>query len=149
VQSSAKSEPTVVDSNTNSKKMNRQLVHQHLMNTRSDQEIKQYKEVGGYAVPDIGVFHFTCQNTKELYLRVTDFANQSGFSLSLQVYNYLNRKIQLRFFCTYMAPGFESGAHLRGACSFQLRYQQNDNTRLWSLMDFDEMHIHPCNQYLK
>jgi len=47
--------------------------------------------------------------------------------------------------CSYRAPGHEAGNLNLGKCTFNIRYKQNPYTKYYSLMDYDDMHIHPVN----
>jgi hypothetical protein len=98
-------------------------------------------------------------------LRVKNAAKKNHINVVVAQGNNINVKKhpKISFSCNYKAPGPDpklpsakeivdtvgfGRAFIKGKCTFNLRYKMNESTKLWSLVDYDDLHIHPCNKHM-
>jgi hypothetical protein len=119
------------------------------MNRRTEQEQQQYAETGAYAI-SIKEFEITTVNRHELFVRCLQVANRIGFNLRVSIGQAFYDPCLLKMQCMYSAPNTNAaaGGQIR-TCSFYVRFRMNVHSKLYSLLDYDDAHIHPVNATLQ
>ncbi|CDW90503.1 UNKNOWN [Stylonychia lemnae] len=130
-------------------KLLKHTMERHKYLTQEEQDF--YENVGGFlGNGTIDDFDFSCQNKRELVVRVKQACEKHGFPVRLgQVRTENPQKIAFQFICSFRLPRMKRNILQKNNCTFYVRYKQNPNSLYFTLTDYDEVHNHPVRDILQ